>query len=128
MAGLMSPQNKKLALFAVTAYVVSVPLSTALFGMSARAWLLLAALVPCAIATGWVNYLRGGAVALLSYLSFGWLAQLACRLLRTRRLPGCGRLCWYFLVVGTVMFGLPLVVVGAVTGFVADKLFSNTSR
>jgi len=27
-----------------------------------------------------------------------------------------------------VMFGLPLVVVGAVTGFVADKLFSNPSR
>lgn len=141
MAGLMSPQNKTLALFAVVAYVVSVPLSAALVGTAAKAWLLLVALVPCAIALVWVKilflrprlqtvpaFLRGGVLALLSYLSFGVVGAVGLSLTSNAMVAGLRETLWYFLIVGTVMFGLPLVVVGAVTGFVADKLFSNPSR
>ena len=32
---------------------------------------------------------------------------------------------WYFLVVGTVMFGPPLVLIGAVTGLIAEKRFGT---
>lgn len=128
------PQTKTLSLFAVVGYVVSVFLSAVLWGTAAGAWLLVVALVPCAIAIGWVKILflrprlqtvpallRGGGVGLLSYLSFGvlmasWLSF---------RSSGLSENFWYFLVVGTVMFGLPLVVLGAATGFAADKLFGN---
>lgn len=37
------------------AYIVSIPFSAVLWGMEAGAWLLLAALAPCAIAAGWVK-------------------------------------------------------------------------
>ena len=130
----MTPQNKTLALFAFVGYVVSVLLSGVLWGTSPGALLLLLALVPCAIALGWVKilflrpslrtvpaFLRGGGVGLLSYLSFGvlmasWLSF---------RSSGLQENLWYFLVVGTVMFGLPLVVLGAATGFTAEKLFGH---
>lgn len=132
----MEPQSKTVVLFTVVAYVVSVILSPLLFGMAARAWLLLVALVPCAIAIGWVKvlflrprlqavpgFLRGGGVALLSYLSFGVLAAASLSLYSKETVSGLRENLWYFLVVGTMMFGLPLVVVGAATGFVAEKLF-----
>jgi hypothetical protein len=130
----MSPQNKTLALFAVVGYMVSVFLSVALWGTSAGALLLLLALVPCAIALGWVKILflrprlqtvpallRGGAVGLLSYLSFGLLMSAWLSF----RSYGLRENLWYFLVAGTMMFGLPLTAVGAVTGFAAEKLFGK---
>lgn len=130
----MNPQNKTLALFAVVGYVVSAFLSGVLWGTSPGALLLLLALVPCAIALGWVKilflrpglqtvpgFLRGGGVALLSYLSFGLLAASWLSF----RSSGLQENLWAFLIVGTVMFGLPLVAVGAVTGFAAEKLFGH---
>ncbi|HEX5715196.1 MAG TPA: hypothetical protein VF179_03490 [Thermoanaerobaculia bacterium] len=130
----MSPQNKTIALFAAVGYVVSVLLSGVLWGTSPGALLLLFALVPCAIALGWVKILflhprlqtvpallRGGGVGLLSYLSFGVLMAVWLSF----RDSGLRENLWYFLVVGTVMFGLPLMAVGAVTGFIAEKLFGK---
>ena len=32
---------------------------------------------------------------------------------------------WYFVIVGGILFGLPLILVGAATGLVAEKLFGN---
>lgn len=130
----MTPQNKTLALFAVVGYVVSFLLSGALWGMGRGAWLPLLALVPCVIALAWVKlfflhprlqgvpgFLRGGGVALLSYVSFGVLmsAFLALR----SDISDLRETLWYFLVAGTAMFGLPLVLIGAVTGLIADKRF-----
>lgn len=129
-----APQTKTLALFAVVGYVVSVLLSAVLWGTAAGAWLLVVALVPCAIALGWVKilflrpslqtvpgFLRGGGVALLSYLSFGLLAASWL----TFRTSGLQENLWAFLIVGTMMFGLPLIAVGAATGFAAEKLFGH---
>jgi len=134
----MTPQHKTIALFAVVAYVVSVPLSSVLFGMGAKAWLLLAALAPCAVAIGWVKILflrprlqnvsgllRGGGVGLLSYLSFSILAAVYLSLYSYRPLSGLRELLWFALTAGTVMFGLPLALVGAVTGLVAEKRFRS---
>ncbi len=130
----MNPQNKTIALFAVVSYVVSVFLSVALWGTSAGALLLLFALVPCAIALGWVKILflrprlqtvpallRGGGVGLLSYLSFGVLMAVWLSF----RSYGLRENLWYFLVAGTAMFGLPLMAVGGVTGFIAERLFGK---
>jgi hypothetical protein len=137
----MAPQTKTIALFTVVAYIISVILSAVLFGMAARARLLLVALVPCAIAIGWVKilflrlrlqrvpgFLRGGGVALLSYLSYGVLAAVALTLYSDPTVADLRENLWYFLVVGTAMFSLPLMVVGAATGFVAEKLFHNTTQ
>ena len=134
----MSPQNKTIALFAAVAYVFAVPLSAALWGWSAGAWLLLIALAPSVIAMVWTKilflqprlqtvpaFLRGGGVALLSYFSFGVLAAAGLSIRSGEIVSDLGGHLWYFLVVGTVMFGLPLAVVGAVTGLVAGKLFSR---
>ncbi|HWM92683.1 MAG TPA: hypothetical protein VN493_18100 [Thermoanaerobaculia bacterium] len=132
----MNPQNKTIALFAVVGYVVSLFLSGVLWGMGPGAWLVLLALVPCAIALGWVKifflrpglqtvpgFLRGAGVALISYLSFG---ILTAAYLSYPDLSGLREDLWNVLIVGTVMFGLPLTAVGAVTGFVAEKLFGNS--
>ncbi|HWN41861.1 MAG TPA: hypothetical protein VNW71_06540 [Thermoanaerobaculia bacterium] len=131
----MNPQQKTIALFAVVGYVVSVLLSRMLWGTSPGALLLLFALVPCAIALGWVKILflhprlqtvpallRGGGVGLLSYISFA-LVTAAWLSFRSSELEE--DLWYFFLVVGTVMFGLALTAVGAVTGFIAEKLFGK---
>jgi hypothetical protein len=131
---LMSPQNKTLALFAAVGYVVSVPLSRELWGTGVGAWILLLALVPCAIAIAWVKvlflrprlqtvpgFLRGGVLGLLSYLSFGLLMAGWYSF----RSSGLRETLWYFLIAGTLMFGLPLMAVGAATGFAAEKLFGK---
>jgi hypothetical protein len=130
----MNLQQKTIALFAVVGYVISAFLSRVLWGTSPGALLLLFALVPCAIAIVWVKILflrprrqtvpallRGGAVGLLSYLSFGLLMSVWLSF----RSYGLQENLWYFLVAGTVMFGLPLTAVGAVTGFIAEKLFGK---
>ena len=132
----MSPQHKTIALFAAVAYLFAVPLSAALWGWAAGVWLLLIALAPCVIAMVWTKilflqprlqtvpaFLRGGGVALLSYLSFGVLAAVGLSLRSDAGVSELREQLWYFLVVGTMMFGLPLAVVGAVTGVVAEKLF-----
>lgn len=134
----MFPQHKTIALFAAVAYVFAVPLSAVLWGWGAGAWLLLLALVPSVIAMGWTKilflrprlqtvpaFLRGGGVGLLSYLSFGVLAAVGLSLQSDGMVSALQEQLWYFLIVGTVMFGLPLAVVGAVTGVVAEKLFSR---
>jgi hypothetical protein len=131
---LMNPQNKTIALFAVVGYVVSVFLSGVLWGTSSVARLLLVALVPCAIAIGWVKilflrpslqtvpgFLRGGGVGLLSYISFGLLTAVWLSF----RDSGLREYLWYFLIVGTVTFGLLLALVGAATGVAAEKLFGK---
>ena len=136
----MTPQNKTIALFAAVAYVFAVPLSAVLWGWGADAWLLLIALVPSVIAMGWTKilflrprlqtvpaFLRGGCVGLLSYLSFGVLAAVGLSLRSDGMASDLREQLWYFLVVGTIMFGLPLTVVGAVTGVVAEKLFGRRS-
>ncbi len=131
----MNPQNKTIALFAVVGYVVSVFLSGMLWGTSPGARLLLVALVPCAIAIGWVKilflrpslqtvpgFLRGGGVGLLSYLSF---ALLTATWLSFRSSELEENLWYFFLIVGTVTFGLLLALVGAATGAAAEKLFGK---
>lgn len=137
----MTSQSKTLALFTAVAYAVSVLLSGVLWGVGAGAWLLLAALVPCTIAVGWVKILflrprlktvpgllRGGGVGLLSYLSFGLLASAWFSFRSDSAVSDLREFLWYFLIAGTAMFGLPLTAVGAATGFVAEKLFRNSSR
>jgi hypothetical protein len=134
----MSPQHKTIALFAAVAYVFAVPLSAVLWGWGAGVWLLLIALAPCVIAIFWTKtlflrprlqtvpaFLRGGGVGLLSYLSFGVLAAVGLSLRSDQIVSDLREHLWYFLVVGTVMFGLPLAIVGGITGLVAEKAFSR---
>ena len=67
-------------------------------------------------------------MGLLSYLSYGLLAAIAFSLFSDATVSALRETSWYFLVVGTVIVGLPLVVVGAVTGLVAERLFGHTPR
>ena len=65
------------------------------------------------------GFLRGGGVALLSYVSFG--ALMSAFLALRSDISDLRETLWYFLVAGTAMFGMPLLLIGAVTGLIADK-------